>query len=49
MERLLHDVKSKKYLLIAKAGLAVTTEEMSGEQLFMYYLVQVAHHISSTR
>ena len=32
--RLLHDVKSKQHLFIAKAGLAVTTEEMSSEQLW---------------
>jgi hypothetical protein len=46
MERLLHDVKSMKYLLIAKAGLAVTTEEMFGEQLWKPIYNQFKGHVA---
>ena len=38
--RLLHDVKSKQYLLIARAGLAVPTQEMPIEQLGEQFLTQ---------
>ena len=38
--KLLHDVKSKQYLLIAKAGLAVRSEEMAIEQLWEQIFIQ---------
>ena len=37
---ILHDVKSKQYLLKAKAGLAVRSEEMAIEQLWEQILIQ---------
>jgi hypothetical protein len=43
--RLLHDVKSKQYLLIARAGLAVPTQEMPIEQLWDQILVQFKCHV----
>jgi hypothetical protein len=44
--RLLHDVKSKQYLLIAKAGLAVPTHEMPIEQLWENILLQFRSHVA---
>ena len=44
--RLLHDVKSKQYLLIAKAGLAAMTEDMSSEQLWEKIYNQFKGHVS---
>lgn len=44
--RLLHDVKSKQYLLIARAGLAVPTQEMPIEQLWEQILTQYKGHVA---
>jgi hypothetical protein len=44
--RLLNDVKSKQYLLIARAGLAVPTQEMPIEQLWEQILTQYEGHVA---
>jgi hypothetical protein len=44
--RLLHDVKSKQYLLTARAGLAVPTHDMPIEQLWEQILTQRKGHVA---
>ena len=43
--QLLHDVKAKQYFLIARAGLAVRTEDMSVEQLWEQMYIQFKGHL----
>ena len=45
MAQLLHDVKAKQYFLIARAGLAVRTEDMSVEQLWEQMYIQFKGHL----
>lgn len=43
----LYMVKSKQYMLICKAGLAVPSYEMSGEQIHEQILTQFKHHVTN--
>jgi hypothetical protein len=44
---ILAEVKSKQFLLICKAGLAVPSYEMSAEQIYEAMMRQFKHHVES--
>lgn len=41
--------KSKQYVVIARAGMAVPSHEMSQEQIFELMMTQFKHHVSALR
>lgn len=45
--RLLHDIKSKQFMLIAKAGMAVPSYEMSAEQIYDNMSTQYKCHVEN--
>ena len=42
-------VKSKQYVLICRAGLAIPTYEMSADQIHEHMLTQYRHHVEKYR
>jgi hypothetical protein len=45
--RTLNEVKSKQCVLIAKAGMAVPTYDMSSERLHEHIMTQFKHHVEN--
>lgn len=47
--QLLAEVKSRQYVLIARAGMAVPTQEMTSEQIYESMMTQFKHHVATVR
>ena len=47
VSRMLNEVKSKQCVLIAKAGMAVPTHEMSAERIHENIMTQFKHHVEN--